>query len=72
MKKDRNCGMPYPIYQPMMPGIMPGMMTPNYPANSLEQQVNNLNNQISNLERRVSNLESLVGTNYNSSNYQMM
>ncbi len=69
MKKDRNCGMPYPIYQPMMPGMMP---MPNYPTNSLEQQVNNLNNQISNLERRVSNLENLVGTNYNPNNFQMM
>lgn len=45
----------------------------SYTSGSLEQQVNNMANQVNNLERRVSSLEGLVGgTNYNTSNFQMM
>ncbi len=85
MKKDRNCGMNYPVYPnygPMMPNNMPNMMggnmSPNMPVipvgENIEQQINNINNRISNIERKISNLENaaLNNSNYNSTGYQMM
>lgn len=88
MKKDRNCGVPYPIYQPYqgMP-YMPNMMGPvpfdtgmsmNTTTNSsTDQSINNLQEQITLLNKRVTNLETMLNSNnnvsqYSSSNYQMM
>lgn len=86
MKKDRNCGVPYPIYQPYQ-GIpyMPNMMVPfdtgissmpNTVSNMSNDSINNLQEQITLLNKRVTNLETLLSNNntsgYSSSNYQMM
>lgn len=86
MKKDRDCGMPYPIYPPYQ-GIMPPNMMPqpmmNYQSysmpnqsnmNNIEQQLNNIEQEINNLDRRISNLENIYNNSnkYGSSNYQMM
>lgn len=62
------------MMQPNMGTTNPGT---NYPQSNgtIEQQIYNLSNQISSLERRVSNLEGLIGnsgTQYNTSNYQVM
>lgn len=78
MGKDRNCGMPYPIYpmpqgyQGMVP-MMPNQTMSMPGSNTIEQQLNSLSNQVSNLEKRVTSLESVIGNNTGySSNYQMM
>lgn len=70
-----------------MPIMAPNVMAqPNYGMtngninyqntnNTIEQQLYSLNNQINSLERRVNNLETLIGNNgsqYNTSNYQVM
>lgn len=81
VKKDRDCGMAYPIYPNMVPNfggvLMPGQMVPmpnmgmtNVPLTSVQSTINNndlsaLSNQISNLEQRVTKLENII----NSSNY---
>lgn len=85
MKKDRNCGVPYPVYPPYQ-GIpyMPNMMGPFYDngmnnstVNS-NQTISNLQEQVNLLDRRVTNLETMlnsnnnVGSNYSSTTYQMM
>ena len=84
LKKDRNCGAPYPLY-PMYGNMMPYPMpinttspmigmsnTPSYTTS----EINTLSNQINSLEQRVSNLENMINKSYsngyNSSNYQMM
>lgn len=88
MKKDRNCGMGYPIYNQMMPNyggmVMPGQMIPmpttmpysSYQSSVNSSDINSLSSQISNLEQRVTNLENTISkgnyNTYNSSNYQMM
>ena len=69
MKKDRNCGTPYPIYQPY-PGMMPGlpmMQTPMMPSmnmnvtqNTVEQQLNTMEQRINSLENRVATLENMM------------
>lgn len=73
MKKDRNCGVPYPIYptyqsMPYMPNMMP--MQPNiapYDSNY------NIQDQINMLDKRITKLENMINQNsYSSSNYQMM
>ena len=61
----------------MMQNIPNGMNNMNFQSTGIEQQINNLSSQVSNLERRVSNLENMmgssnIGTNYNTSNFQMM
>ena len=83
MKKDRACGMPYPVYGPM-PGYMPNMGVPvmpnmnggimQTPTTSQNTDINTLNSKVNSLEKRVAALESLMGnsSNYNPSNYQMM
>ena len=81
VKKDRDCGMAYPIYPNMVPNfggvLMPGQMVPmpnmgmtNVPLTSVQSTINSndlsdLSNQISNLEQRVTKLENII----NSSNY---
>lgn len=72
MKNDRNCGMPYPVYQnmpPMMPPMMPGpgMPVPNFPSspspqNNINEQLCSMQRQIDSLDRRCSALERAVGT----------
>ena len=68
MRKERNCGMPYPVYQngmmPIMPiNMAPGMnqMNPNMQyytsSNSIEQQIKGMQDAINNLDKRVSKLE---------------
>ena len=81
MRKERNCGMPYPMYQG---GMMPMMPTPApinpYMAstNTIEQQLNSIQEQINNLDNRVTRLENgKVNTpsydnKYNDSNYYML
>lgn len=78
MKKDRNCGVPYPIYPPYqgmpMMGNMMGMPTPysaqNFqtPQSNYDQQLNNLNDRINNLDKRITILEEMFNQN-NSVNY---
>lgn len=81
MKKDRNCGVPYPIYQPYqgMP-YMPNMMGPvpfdtGMPnmnmstSTSSDQSINNLQEQITLLNKRVTNLETMLNSNNNVSQY---
>lgn len=82
MKKDRNCGVPYPIYQPYQ-GIpyMPNMMGPvpfdtgmpnmNMPTSTStsDQSINNLQEQITLLNKRVTNLETMLNSNNNVSQY---
>lgn len=80
MRKDRDCGVPYPIYTPYqgMPISMP--MPMNYQTqytnqnnmNNIDQQINNIEQEINNLERRISNLENMYSNKYSTSNYQMM
>lgn len=87
MKKDRNCGTPYPVYPTypgmmpnMMPGVpmMPNMMSQTMPQNNMitdntiEQQVNSLEQRLNILDRRVTALENKNSTTYNSTNYQML
>ena len=83
MRKDRDCGMTYPMYPQgmnMLPGIppMPNMMGNQMMFdNNIESRLNNIESQISLLENRISNLEAnknnvSYNTEYNSSNYQMM
>jgi len=84
LKKDRNCMGVYPQMMPSFNGmVMPGEMVPmpgNYMVNVPTQMPNNtsdistLSNQLNSLEQRVRRLESIVnnGSNYNSSNYQIM
>ena len=77
MRKERNCGMPYPVYQngmmPIMPiNMAPGMnqMNPNmqYTNNNfLEQQLNSIQDQINSLDNRVSKLE--MGSKNNQTTY---
>ena len=71
MKKDRNCGMPLPMYPNYMPNY--NQMIQPFPTlgNGIEDQINMINNKIANLERRISNLES-SNSNYNNTGYQMM
>ena len=87
MKKDRNCGMPYPAYPPYaMPinqnmAANPGMMnipngyanTPNMGSNTLQEQLNNMQGQINMLDKRLTNLESALSTkdSFNGSNYHV-
>ncbi len=75
MKKDRNCGTPYPIYPPY-PGMMPGlpmmqtpmMQTPmmqptmnmSVTQNTVEQQLNTMEQRINSLENRVTTLENMM------------
>ena len=79
MRKERNCGMPYPVYQNGMMPIMPINMAPNMnqmnpnmqyytSSNTIEQQMNTMQEQINNLENRVSKIEMSMKsnqTNYN-------
>jgi flagellar capping protein FliD len=78
MRKERNCGMPYPMYQN---GMMPIPMAPtmNYQNNIIQDQINSMQNQISNLENKVTKLETNMkaetnnyNTKYNDSNYYML
>ena len=77
MKKDRNCGTPYPVY-PTYPGMMPNMMNQTMPQtnmvtdNTIEQQVSSLEQRLNILDRRVTALENKGTTTYNSTNYQML
>lgn len=88
MKKDRDCGVPYPIYPPYQ-GMVPPMGMPityqqsvpttftNQNTNNIDQQINNIEQEINNLDRRISNLENMynssnINNNYSSSNYKMM
>lgn len=70
MKKDRNCGMGYPVYPGMMPNyggmMMPGQVIPmpnsgmfsNVPLASVQSNINS--NDLSELSNQVNNLESRV------------
>ena len=70
MKKNRDCGMGYPVYPGMMPNyggmVMPGQMIPmpnnigfnNVPLGSVQSTVNS--NELSTLSNQVSNLEKRV------------
>ena len=66
------------MQQPMMNTMSSPMMNQmNYSSTSIEQQINTLNSQVTNLERRVNSLENIIGasangSNYNTSNFQMM
>lgn len=65
------------MQMPMMQNTIPMMNQGSSQSTSIEQQLSSLNSQFTNLERRVSTLESLIGssnmgTNYNTSNFQMM
>jgi len=73
MRKERNCGMPYPVYQGGMMPAMPSMMPTPQPIgpymtspNTIEQQLNTMQEQINNLDARLSKLE---GTTKNTTNY---
>ena len=84
MKKDRDCGMAYPIYPNMVPNfggvLMPGQMVPmpnmgmtNVPLTSVQSTINSndlsaLSNEISNLEQRVTRLENTINKSYNNYN----
>ena len=85
MRKERNCGMPYPMYQGGMMPAMPSMMPTPQPmgpymtsTNTIEQQLNSMQEQINNLDNRVTRLENgktNTTTNenkYNDSNYYML
>ena len=88
MRKERNCGMPYPVYQNGMMPIMPINMAPNmnpmnpnmqyYTSNSIEQKINAIDEALNNLDKRVSKLEANskattdYNTKYNDSNYYML
>jgi len=82
MRKERNCGMPYPMYQngmmpiPMAPGMNP---TQIYQNNNIQDQINSMQNQINNLDNRITKLETNTkaetnnyNTKYNDSNYYML
>ena len=83
MKKDRNAGMT-PMYPGMVPNyggmVLPGQVIPMpyYQEQGCmgDNQINSLMTKVNNLEQRVTRLENTVqgtnGSNYNSSNYQMM
>ena len=74
--KERNCGVPYPIYPMMGPMMGPNMMGPNMYNQQMpttQQMVPNYNsgnmtleNQINNLSNRVSNLEQRLSNLENS------
>lgn len=73
MKKDRNMGVPYPIYPPYQ-GIGP-MPFGSYQMTQMSCSDNSdLEQRINNLEKRVQNIENMLNSNntYNSSNYQML
>lgn len=82
MKKDRNCGVPYPVYpayqgMPYMPNMplpnmgMPAMNVPydTSTTSSNDQSIQNLREQISLLDKRVTNLENLFHTQNSTSQY---
>jgi len=79
MKKDRDCGVPYPIYPPYQ-GIPMPINYPTIPTNqinNIDQQINNIEQEINNLNNRVTILENMYNSNnftnnYSSSNYKMM
>lgn len=72
MKKDRDCGMGYPVYPQMVPNfggmVMPGQMIPmpnnmnmgmtNVPLTSVQSTINS--NDLNNLTNQVNNLEQRV------------
>lgn len=65
------------VQMPMAQSTIPMMGQTNFQSTGIEQQLSSLNSQITNLERRVSTIENLIGssnigTNYNTSNFQMM
>lgn len=88
MKKDRNCGMPYPAYptyaMPMNTNMNPNMgmnmMQNGYPntgaisSNTLQEQLNNMQGQINMLDKRLTHLESNLNTKdtFNNANYHIM
>ena len=72
MKKDRNCGMPYPMYPNFMPNYNQMIQPLPMMGNNIEDQINMINNKISDLERRISNLESNYPNSNNYNGYQMM
>lgn len=86
MRKERNCAMPYPVYQGGMMPAMPSMMPTPQPigpymtsTNTIEQQINTMQEQINNLDARVSRLENnkpnsntTYNNKYNDSNYYML
>lgn len=70
VKKDRDCGMGYPVYPQMVPNyggmVMPGQMIPmpnsmgmtNVPLTSVQSTINS--NDLSALTNQVNNLEQRV------------
>ena len=70
VKKDRDCGMAYPIYPNMVPNfggvLMPGQMIPmpnnmgmtNVPLASVQSAINS--NDLSAISNQISNLENRV------------
>lgn len=84
MKKDRDCGMPYPVYPPyqgmnMVPPMgMPyqGVPMMSYPSvntttSSQTSTTNNIEQQINNIEQEINNLDRRISNLeniYNSSN----
>ena len=81
MRKERNCGAMYPMYQG---GMMPMMPTPApmgpymQQTNNYDMQLNNIQEQINNLDQRVTKLENgkinttTYNNKYNDSNYYML
>ena len=81
MRRERNCGMPYPMYQNgMMPIPMAPNMNPNQIyTNNIQEQISSMQDTINNLDKRVSKLEmnnktseTTYNTKYNDSNYYML
>ncbi len=70
MKKERDCGMAYPVYPQMVPNfggmMMPGQMIPmpnnmgmtNVPLTSVQSAINS--NDLSAISNQISNLENRV------------
>lgn len=70
MKKERDCGMAYPVYPQMVPNfggmMMPGQMIPmpnnmgmtNVPLTSVQSTINS--NDLSAISNQISNLENRV------------
>ena len=75
---NQNFGLPYPIYQGMMPNMMGPMPSPTTINTdcSNSNDMSDIESRIDNLERRISKIENYINNsmnnNYNSNNYQML
>ena len=76
---NQNFGLPFPMYQGMVPNMMNTMPSPTVISTdcSNNNDMGNIESRLDNLERRINNIENYINNsnmnnNYNSNNYQML